>query len=50
MRIGEVLALNYEEDIDFENKMIKITKTLTKNINKKTIIGTNKKQNVEKEI
>ena len=51
MRIGEVLALNYEEDIDFENKMIKITKTLTKNINKKTIIGPTKtkcgKRNIE---
>ena len=28
MRIGEVLALNYTDDIDLENKMIKITKTL----------------------
>lgn len=27
MRIGEILALNYREDIDFENNIIKIDKT-----------------------
>ena len=42
MRIGEVLALNYNEDIDLDNKMIKVTKTLTKDRNKKTIIGPTK--------
>ena len=42
MRIGEVLALNYTDDIDLENKMIKITKTLTKDRNKKTVIGPTK--------
>ena len=51
MRIGEVLALNYTDDIDLENNMIKITKTLTKDRNKKTIIGPTKtksgKRNIE---
>ena len=51
MRIGEVLALKYDEDIDLENKMIKISKTLTKDINKKTIVGPTKtksgKRNIE---
>ena len=51
MRIGEVLALNYTDDIDLENKMIKITKTLTKDRNKKTVIGPTKtksgKRNIE---
>lgn len=51
MRIGEVLALNYIDDIDLENKMIKITKTLTKDRNKKTVIGPTKtksgKRNIE---
>ena len=51
MRIGEVLALNYNEDIDLDNKMIKITKTLTKDRNKNTIIGPTKtksgKRNIE---
>lgn len=51
MRIGEVLALNYNEDIDLDNKMIKVTKTLTKDRNKKTIIGPTKtksgKRNIE---
>ena len=51
MRIGEVLSLNYNEDIDLENKTIKITKTLTKDRNKKTIIGPTKtksgKRNIE---
>lgn len=51
MRIGEVLALNYNEDIDLDNKMIKVTKTLTKDRNKNTIIGPTKtksrKRNIE---
>lgn len=51
MRIGEVLALNYNEDIDLENKIIKITKTLTKDRDKNTIIGPTKtksgKRNIE---
>lgn len=51
MRIGEVLALNYNEDIDLDNKMIKVTKTLTKDRNKKNIIGPTKtksgKRNIE---
>lgn len=51
MRIGEVLALNYTDDINLENKMIKITKTLTKDRNKKTVIGPTKtksgKRNIE---
>jgi len=51
MRIGEVLALNYNEDIDLDNKMIKVTKNLTKDRNKKTIIGPTKtksgKRNIE---
>ena len=49
--IGEVLALNYNEDIDLDNKMIKVTKTLTKDKNKNTIIGPTKtksgKRNIE---
>ena len=51
MRIGEVLALNYDEDIDLDNKMIKVTRTLTKDRNGKTIIGPVKtkssKRNIE---
>lgn len=51
MRIGEVLALNYIDDIDMENKMIKISKTLTKDRNKNTIVGPTKtksgKRNIE---
>ena len=50
MRIGEVLALNYIDDIDLENKMIKITKTLTKDRNKKTIIGPTKTKSGKRNI
>lgn len=39
MRIGEILALQVD-DIDFKNNIIHITKTLTKDLNQKTIIGT----------
>lgn len=38
MRIGEILALQ-PEDIDFENKLINIDNTLTKNQNGKVIVG-----------
>ena len=50
LRIGEVLALNYNEDIDLDNKMLKITKTLTKDKNKKTIIGPTKTRNGRRNI
>ena len=50
MRIGEVLALNYNEDIDLDNKMIKVTKTLTKDRNKNTIIGPTKTKNGKRNI
>ncbi len=40
MRIGEALALNYKDDIDFDEMTITINKTITKDKNKKTIIGT----------
>ena len=39
MRIGEALALNYENDIDIENGTITIRRTLTKDKNGKYIIG-----------
>ena len=38
MRIGEILALNVD-DIDLENKVIHVSKTLTKDENNKTIVG-----------
>ena len=38
MRIGEILALT-KDDIDMDNKIIKINKTLTKNSESKTILG-----------
>ena len=38
MRIGEILALQ-PEDIDFDNKLINIDNTLTKNKNGKIIVG-----------
>ena len=38
MRIGEILALQIN-DIDFENNLIHITKTITKDENDKAIIG-----------
>ena len=38
MRIGEILAL-HKNDIDFDKKLIHITKTTTKDENDKTIIG-----------
>ena len=45
IRIGESLALNYDEDINLENKMLSISRTLTKDRNKKTIIGPAKTKN-----
>lgn len=48
IRICEVLALNYNEDIDLDNKMIKVTKTLTKDRNKNTIIGPTKTKSGKK--
>lgn len=42
MRIGEILALNIT-DIDFNKKIISVSKTLTKNINEELIIGTSTK-------
>ena len=45
IRIGEALALNYDEDINLENKMLSISRTLTKDRNKKTIIGPTKTKN-----
>ena len=39
MRIGEVLALNYKEDIDLESMQITVRRTLTKNKEGKTIVG-----------
>lgn len=38
MRIGEILALR-PSDIDFENKLINIDKTLTKDVNGRVIVG-----------
>lgn len=38
MRIGEILAL-HKSDIDFDKKLIHITKTITKDENDKTIVG-----------
>lgn len=39
MRIGEVLALNYKEDIDFDSMQITVRRTLTKSKEGKTIVG-----------
>lgn len=40
MRIGEICSLDKNNDIDFQNKKIIVNKTLTKNIENKTIVGT----------
>ena len=45
MRIGEVLALNYKEDIDLDSMQITIRRTLTKNKEGKTVVGTTKTTN-----
>ena len=37
MRVGEVLALRYDKDIDLNNRTITVRRTLTKDINGKTI-------------
>lgn len=39
MRIGEALALNRTTDIDFENKVIHITKTISRNKENKLIVS-----------
>jgi integrase len=45
MRIGEALVLDYEKDIDLENKKIYIRRTQTKDSNGKAIIGDTTKTN-----
>lgn len=45
MRIGEALVLDYEKDIDLENKKIYIRRTQTKDNNGKAIIGNTTKTN-----
>ena len=39
MRMGEVNALDKDKDIDFNNKIIHIRRTLTKDVNDKVIMG-----------
>lgn len=39
MRVGEVLVLDYENDIDLANNQIHIKRTQTKDVNGKAIIG-----------
>jgi len=39
MRLGELGAINYIKNLDFENERFKITNTLTKNENGKSVIG-----------
>lgn len=43
MRLGELGAINYIEDIDFKKEQFKIGNSLTKNQNGKTIIGNHTK-------
>jgi len=45
MRIGEVLALNYKEDIDLDSMQIPVRRTLTKDKEGKTIVGPPKTNN-----
>lgn len=45
MRIGEVLALNYKEDIDLDSMQITVRRTLTKDKKGKTIVGPPKTNN-----
>ena len=45
MRIGEVLALNYKEDIDLDSMQIIVRRTLTKDKSGKTIVGPPKTNN-----
>lgn len=49
MRIGEILALQVT-DIDFNNKTIHVTKTLTKNKNKQLIVGKQTKTELNRDI
>ncbi len=44
MRIGEALVLDYDKDIDLENRKIYIRRTQTKDHNGKAIIGNTQKQ------
>lgn len=39
MRVGEALALRYDKDIDLDSRTITVRRTLTKDVNGKTIIG-----------
>lgn len=39
MRMGEINALDKDLDIDFKNKIIHVRRTLTKNTNDKTVMG-----------
>jgi integrase len=43
MRIGEICALNRDTDIDRINKKVLVNKTITKDINGKSIVGTQTK-------
>lgn len=45
MRIGEVLALNYKEDIDLDSMQITVRRTLTENKEGKTVVGPPKTNN-----
>ena len=45
MRIGEVLALNYKEDIDLDSMQLTVRRTLTKNKDGKTVVGPPKTNN-----
>ena len=45
MRVGEALVLDYEKDIDLENRQIHIRRTQTKDNNGKAIIGDTTKTN-----
>ncbi|MCI8481814.1 MAG: site-specific integrase [Clostridia bacterium] len=49
MRIGEILALQ-TTDIDFENKIIHVTRTLTKNKKKQLIIGKQTKTHLNRDV
>ncbi len=49
MRIGEILALQLN-DIDLDNKVIHVTKTLTKNQDKQLIVGKQTKTELNRDI
>ena len=50
MRIGEALVLDYNKDIDLENRKIYIRRTQTKDNNGKAIIGDTTKTNTGKRV